>query len=123
MTKIAGINIKVDRDHTVTGAWEADGPIYLVKFESKDGKVFRSRFDLHKEIFIDPFSVKVGPNKIKQLVEFLSSGSRISPKGTRSKIQPRSAGPKISRQPIGLKISTKNKPARVRQPSIGKHIG
>jgi hypothetical protein len=77
MAKIRTFNIEVDGDYTATGAWESEGPICLVRFQSKDGKVFRSRFDVQKEIFIDPFSVKVDQAGIKKLAKSLATAPRV----------------------------------------------
>ena len=40
-------------------AWETGGPIVLIKAQSqKEKKVFKSRFDMQKAIFIDPLPIE-----------------------------------------------------------------
>ena len=44
-------------------AWETGGPIVLIKAQSqKEKKVFKSRFDMQKAIFIDPLPIEKANN-------------------------------------------------------------
>ncbi|MEK7296961.1 MAG: hypothetical protein AAB069_03575 [Planctomycetota bacterium] len=46
-------------------AWETGGPIVLIKAQSQKGKkIFKSRFDMQKAIFIDPMPIKKANNVV-----------------------------------------------------------
>lgn len=46
-------------------AWETGGPIVLIKAQSQKGKkIFKSRLDMQKAIFIDPLPIKKTDNAV-----------------------------------------------------------
>jgi hypothetical protein len=48
-------------------AWVPGGPIVLIHAQSAQGDAARSRFDVHKAMFIDPMPFEVTPEGTREL--------------------------------------------------------
>ncbi len=51
-----------------TEAWVIGGPLVLIQAQSQTGEVLKSRLDMGKEIFIDPWPIKANEGDIRKLV-------------------------------------------------------
>jgi hypothetical protein len=55
-----------------THVWVGEGPIVLVTAVNGTGETYRSRLDMHKNIFIDPLPYEVSDSNVGALVKAIN---------------------------------------------------
>jgi hypothetical protein len=77
-TKIIIEPVDLGQGWEATRVWITGGPIVLIQANSPTGQIVKSRLDMQKSMFIDPWPIKAKEEDIQHLVEVVSASAEPS---------------------------------------------